>query len=83
MKGGEATENQDKYRITVDMEQVFYNVCNAPEKVQADFGFTSVTFPGAYCDFSNISNEDAWIETQAYVHDGEEKVYTKGEKVPE
>ena len=31
----EATENNDKYRITVDTEQVSYNVCDSTREVLA------------------------------------------------
>ena len=82
MKRGEATENQDKFRVTVDAEQVFYNICNPAEPVRADFGFTSVTFPGAYCDVSNISAENTWIKTQAVIIDGKSKVYEAGKPIP-
>ena len=82
MLRGEATECQDKFRITVDMEQVFYNVCNAAEAIKADFGFTSVTMPGAYCDVSNISKDKTWIQTQVVCVDGKLKVYEAGAKIP-
>ena len=35
---GEATEHNDKYRITVDTEQVFHNACASTKAVTAGRG---------------------------------------------
>ena len=78
---GEATENNDKYRITVDVEQVFYNVCKVSEPVVADWGTVSVTFVGAHMDFSNVSADRKWIKDQAFDYNGKQVFYKAGTSV--
>ena len=78
---GEATDNNDKYRITVDCEQVFYNVCDSTKPVKAGWGVVSVTMTGAHCDLSNVSQDRRWIRDQAFNYNGKEVLYKAGEKL--
>jgi len=78
---GESTENNDKYRITVDTEQVFYNVCDSTKEVKAGWGVVSVTMTGAHMDVSNVSTDRRWINTQAFNYNGKEVVFKAGEAV--
>ena len=76
---GEATENQDKYRITLDAEQCFYNVCNSSEAVKAGWGTISITLTGAHMDLSNVSSQRRWIRGQTFNYNVKEVHYKAGE----
>jgi len=78
---GEATDNNDKYRITVDCEQVFYNVCDSSKPVKAGWGVVSVTMTGSHCDLSNVSMDRTWLRDQTCNYNGREVHYKAGEKL--
>ena len=80
---GEANENQDKYRITVDVEQVFYNVCDESLPVKAEWGVTSVTIVGKHMDVDNVSLTEprVWLKDQAFTFQGKEVFYKAGAQV--
>ena len=78
---GEATDNNDKYRITIDCEQVFYNVCDSSKPVKAGWDVVSVTMTGSHCDLSNVSMDRTWLRDQAFNYNGREVHYKAGEKL--
>ena len=52
---GESSGDQDKFRITVDLEQRVYGWCSETSDPQFEWGTTSVVFTGTHCRLSNIS----------------------------
>ena len=78
---GEATDNNDKYRITVDCEQVFYNVCDSSKPAKAGWGVASVAMTGSHSDLSNVSMDRTWLRDQAFNYNGREVHYKAGEKL--
>jgi len=78
---GEATENQEKYKIAFDAEQCFYNVCNSPEAVKAGWGTVTITLTRAHMDLSNVSSHRRWIRYQAFNYNGKEIHYKAGEPI--
>ena len=78
---GESHGNQDKFRITVDLEQVILGWFDQEKTPQADFGLTSVIFTGAHFREDNVDENRCWIEDERYFRDGTEVVHLKGQPV--
>jgi hypothetical protein len=81
-KRGEATENNDKYRITVDVEQVLRNWFDEDLVPKAGWGIVSVVFVGVHFRMRNVTPDDRWRKNEQFVHDGVEVKRVAGEKVP-
>ena len=79
---GEATENQDKYRITVDCEQVYRNYADETKPIRGHWGLVSVTLAGTHLDFENVDSDRRWIREQVFEYNGREFRYQAGEKLP-
>jgi len=62
---GESHGNQEKFRLTVDLEQVIYNWGNAPEEPKGVWGLTSVTFTGAHFNAQNADEHRRYIWDEA------------------
>ena len=73
---GESHQNQDKFRITLDVEQAFLGWFGT-ETPQAQWGITSVIFPGAHFRASNIT---AGPQGQRF-YTNDEKFYKDGQEV--
>ena len=80
---GEASGDQDKFRVTVDFEQQVWGWCDEKTEPRFEWGVTSVIFTGTHLRLSNISEEGRWIETERFTADGKETVRLAGEPVPE
>eukprot|EP00959_Pyramimonas_sp_CCMP1952_P375316 7860681-Pyramimonas_sp.AAC.1 len=80
---GENSADQDKFRITVDLEQRVHGWCSETKDPQFQWGTTSVVFTGTHCRLSNISEDGRWIESEKFVVDGKEVVRIAGAPVPE
>ena len=80
---GENSADQDKYRITVDLEQRVYGWCSDTSDPSFQWGTTSVVFTGAHCRLSNISEDGRWIQTERFHLDGKEVVRLAGNMVPD
>jgi hypothetical protein len=81
-KRGEATENNDKYRLTIDTEQVLEHWFDENQTPKAGWGTVSVTLVGAHMRFSNVSEDDRWIDDEQFIYNGVETKRVAGEKVP-
>ena len=79
---GSSNSEQDKFRITVDVEQVCFGYFDDKQKPVADHGITSVVFTGAHFNELNVDRDRRWIETDTYTVDGKEKVCRAGEPIP-
>ncbi len=80
---GESSGDQDKFRITVDLEQRVYGWCSETSDPQLEWGTTSVVFTGIHVRLSNISEDGKWIESERFHVDGKEIVRVAGHAVPE
>ena len=80
---GENSADQDKFRITVDLEQRVLGWCSETSDPQFEWGRTSVIFTGTHCRLSNISEAGTWKETETFHVDGKEIVRRAGNQVPE
>jgi hypothetical protein len=79
---GSSNSEQDKCRITVDVEQVCFGFFDSEKVPVADNGITSVVFSGAHFRLANASKDRRWLEDDVYVVDGKEKVCKAGEPIP-
>ena len=79
---GESHGNQDKFRITVDLEQVIYNYFEDADVVPvADFGITSVILTGKHYNDSNVDNQRCYIADEKFCRDGIEVNHIAGTRV--
>ena len=79
---GECHGNQDKFRITVDLEQIVLGFCDEPEvSPRADFGLTSVIFTGKHFREHNVDENRCYIEDEKYFRDGIEVCHLAGTRV--
>jgi hypothetical protein len=79
---GECHGNQDKFRITVDLEQVVYGMLGkAGVRPHADFGLTSVIFTGQHFRERNVDQARCYIEDEKFYRDGIEVCHLAGTKV--
>ena len=77
---GEASKDQDKFRITVEREQVCLGFCDEDNEPQFRPGTTSVTFTGAHFRMSNVKwPEETWLETERFSVNGTQVVHEKGQ----
>ena len=79
---GSSHSEQDKFRITADVEQVCYGFFDDQETPVCDWGITSVIFPGAHFRASNVSKDRCWIEDDVYYVNGVRKVCQAGMPIP-
>ena len=79
---GSSHSEQDKFRITADVEQVCYGYFDDQETPVCDWGITSVIFPGAHFRASNVSKDRCWIEDDVYYANGVRKVCQAGMPIP-
>ena len=83
-KRGEASKDQDKFRITVEREQRCIGFCDDAAEPVFEPGTTSVTFTGAHFRMSNVKwPEETWLETEVFYVNGKQVVHLKGDPVPE
>ena len=81
---GEGHKDQDKFRITVEREQICYCICNDNTEPKFCPGTTSVTFTGAHFRMSNVKwPEEVWLETEKFFVNGIQVVHEAGQPVPE
>ena len=79
---GECHGNQDKFRITMDLEQVVYGFFDGADVTpQADFGLTSVIFSGQHFRESNVDENRCYIEDEKFERDGIEICHLAGTRV--
>ena len=79
---GEASKDQDKFRITVDREQRCYGFCDDTGDPVFEPGTTSVTFTGAHFRMSNVKwPEETWLKTEQFFVNGKLVTHTAGESV--
>ena len=79
---GEATENQDKFRITVDVEQCIYHLCDADNKPVATPGTTSIVLTGTHLCLRYIDKKTrTWNKTHSYEYQGKQVLRKKGDSV--
>ena len=79
---GSSNSEQDKFRITADVEQVCYGFLDDQQEPVADWGITSVIFPGAHFRASNVSEDRCWLESDVFSASGIQKIWEKGQPVP-
>jgi len=82
---GESHGTQDKFRITVDLEQVCYGWFNDNEEPKAGWGITSIIMTGAHFREHNVATHDGrhfWLEDESFVVDGKQVTRKKGDPVP-
>ena len=81
---GEASKDQDKFRITVEREQMCCGFCDDTAEPHFQPGTTSVTFTGAHFRMSNVKwPEEVWLKTEVFYVDGKQVVHKAGDPVPE
>ena len=81
---GEASKDQDKYRITVEREQACLGFCDETTEPQFVLGTTSVTFTAAHLRTSNVKwPEETWLETERFSVNGTQVVHEKGQPLPD
>ena len=81
---GEASTDQDKFRITVEREQACLGFCDETTEPQFVPGTTSVTFTGAHFRMSNVKwPADTWLETERFSVNGTQVVHEKGQPLPD
>ena len=81
---GEASKDQDKFRITVEREQACLGFCDGTTEPQFVPGTTSVTFKGAHFRMSNVKwPEETWLETERFSVNGTQVVHEKGQPLPD
>ena len=84
---GESHGNQDKFRVTVDVEQVLTGFFSADAEPQAVWGLTSLIMVGAHFNEDNVSNptgkgeRPVYLEDEVYTVDGKDIVHKKGEPI--
>ena len=81
---GEASKDQDKFRITVEREQRCYGFCDDAADPVFVPGATSVTFTGAHFRMSNVKwPEEVWLRTETFYVNGVQVVHEEGKPLPE
>jgi len=78
---GSNCSEQDKFRITLDCEQVCYGFFDEDRVPKADIGLYSVIFTGKHFRLNNVSKDRRYLEDDRYIVDGVEKICKKGELV--
>ena len=78
---GESHQDQDKFRITVDLEQVLFNWYDPEKDPVADFGLTSVIITGTHFREHNVDENNCWIEDEHFFVKGEPISRTAGRPV--
>jgi hypothetical protein len=77
MLKGESHGNQDKFRITVDLEQVVYGYWSDKDPVM-DWGITSVTFTGSHFNAQNADENRHYLWDEHYWVSGKEVFHKAG-----
>ena len=81
---GEASKDQDKFRITVEREQRCHGFCDDTTEPTFSPGTTSVTLPGAHFRMSNVKwPEETWLNTEVFYVNGVKVVHEAGKPLPE
>ena len=81
-KRGELASGQDKFRLTMDIENVCYNVANPELEPMAELGTVTVTMPGSHFDMSNYCPESkSFKEEEKFQVGTKEKLRRKDEVV--
>ena len=81
---GEASKDQDKFRITVEREQACLGFCDDTTEPQFVPGTTYVTFTGAHSRMSNVRwPEEAWLHTETFCVNGVQVVHEAGTPLSE
>ena len=81
---GEASKDQDKFRITVEREQRCHGFCDDTTEPTFSPGTTSVTFTGAHFRMSNVKwPEETWLNTEVFYVNGVKVVHEAGKPLPE
>ena len=81
---GEASRDQDKFRITVEREQRCLGYCDDTTDPKFEPGTTSVTFTGAHFRMSNVKwPEETWLNTEVFYVDGHKVAHEAGQPLPE
>ena len=78
---GSSHSEQDKFRITVDTEQVLYGFFDETQKPVADLGITSVIFTGSHFNAQNVSEDRTWLSTDTAWINGAQKTWEAGKPV--
>ena len=82
---GESHGTQDKFRITVDLEQVCYGWFDDQVEPKAGWGITSIILIGAHFREHNVVTHDGrhfWKEDESFCVDGKQVSRKKGDPVP-
>ena len=83
-KRGEATKDQDKFRVTVEREQRCYGFCDDTREPVFAPGTTSVTLTGSHFRMSNVKwPEETWLHTERFCVNGTEVIHEAGQPLPE
>ena len=68
---GEASKDQDKFRVTVEREQRCYGFCDDRTEPVFRPGTMSVTLTGAHFRMSNVKwPEEVWLNTETFCVNG-------------
>ena len=59
---GEDNNDQDKFRVTVEREQVIHGLCNHEREPLFESGVTSITFTGSHFRTSNVQRPEEALE---------------------
>ena len=79
---GESHENQDKFRITVDLEQALFGWFGSADTTpQMSWGLTSVIFTGAHFNAQNVDRNNLYVNDEIYTYNGTTTVHKAGEPV--
>ena len=69
---GEASKDQDKFRVTVEREQICRGFCDDRTEPTFEPGTTSLTFTGAHFRMSNVKwPEEVWLNTEEFWVNGQ------------
>ena len=69
---GEASKDQDKFRVTVEREQICRGFCDDTTEPTFEPGTTSLTFTGAHFRMSNVKwPEEVWLNTEEFWVNGQ------------
>ena len=74
------SQDQDKFRFTVEREQRCHGFCDDTTEPTFSPGTTSVTFTGAHFRMSNVKwPEEVWLETERLSVTGAQVVHEAGQ----
>ena len=79
---GSSNSEQDKFRITVDLEQACLGFFDETVDPKAVWGITSIILVGAHFRLENVDKNRCWKKSEIYTVSGEQKTYKAGTRVP-